>query len=153
MTTTKGEIKLRLFEKESPLAVASFLHLTSQNFYNGIIFHRVIKNFMIQTGDPLGKGSGGPQNKRITSFPFKGQNMIYPFVDEFESGKMFDRPGILAMANAGPDTNGSQFFITHVPTPWLNNKHTIFGEVLGPEDLKVVNAIQQGDKIVSIKIL
>jgi len=153
MSTTKGEMNLKLFDKESPLAVASFLFLASQGFYNGIIFHRVIKNFMIQTGDPLGKGHGGPRNKGITSFPFQGQNMSYPFVDEFESGKTFNKPGLLAMANSGPDTNGSQFFITTVNTNWLSNKHTIFGEVLGPEDMKVVNSIQQGDKIINIKIL
>ncbi len=151
--TNKGNINLNLFDSSSPMTTASFLFLAGQGFYNGIIFHRVIEDFMIQGGDPLGKGSGGPKNKNITSFPFQGRDISYPFPDEFQSGKIFDKPGILAMANSGPKTNGSQFFITHIPTPWLNNKHTIFGEVVGSEDQKVVNSIKQGDRIINIKIV
>ncbi len=152
--TNKGDINLRLFDAEAPIAVASFLYLAQQGFYNGVTFHRVIADFMIQGGDPLGKGSGGPKDKGITFFPFKGQTLTYPFRDEFQSGRKFNKPGILAMANAGPNTNGSQFFITHVPTPHLNNKHTIFGEVKSSdEDQAVVNSIQQGDKITEIKIV
>jgi len=152
MVTSKGEINLNLFERDAPMTVASFLHLASDGFYNGIIFHRVIPDFMIQGGDPLGKGYGGPKEKGITSFPYKGQNISYPFQDEFQSGRKFDKPGILAMANAGPNTNGSQFFITHVPTPHLNNAHTIFGEVISETDQAVVDSIKQGDKILEIKI-
>ena len=152
MVTSKGEINLNLFEYDAPMTVASFLHLASDGFYNGIIFHRVIPDFMIQGGDPLGKGYGGPQDKGITSFPYKGQNISYPFQDEFQSGRKFDKPGILAMANAGPNTNGSQFFITHVPTPHLNNAHRIFGEVISETDQAVVDSIKQGDKILEIKI-
>lgn len=153
MVTNKGEINLNLFDDDAPMTVASFLHLVNQGFYNGIIFHRVISDFMIQGGDPLGKGYGGPKEKGITSFPYKGQNISYPFQDEFQSGRKFDKPGILAMANAGPNTNGSQFFITHVPTPHLNNAHTIFGEVISNADQAVVDSIRQGDKILEIKII
>ncbi len=153
MVTNKGEINLNLFDEEAPITVASYLFLAKQGFYNGIIFHRVIDDFMIQCGDPLGQGTGGPKNKGINSFPFKGQQIKYPFTDEFKSGKVFDKPGILAMANAGSNTNGSQFFITHVPTPWLNNKHTIFGEIISTADQSVVDSIRKGDKILEIKIL
>jgi len=154
IVTNKGKININLFDKDAPITVASFLHLANQGFYNGIIFHRVIANFMIQGGDPLGKGYGGPKEKGITSFPYQGQNISYPFPDEFQSGRKFDKPGILAMANAGANTNGSQFFITHVPTPHLNNKHTIFGEVVDPnKDQKVVDSISQRDKILEIKIV
>jgi len=152
MVTNKGEINLNLFDNDAPMTVASFLHLIKQGFYSGIIFHRVISDFMIQGGDPLGKGYGGPKEKGITSFPYKGQNVSYPFQDEFQSGRKFDKPGILAMANAGQNTNGSQFFITHVPTPHLNNAHTIFGEVVSVKDQAVVDSIRQGDKILEIKI-
>lgn len=152
MKTNKGDINLQLFDDEAPKTVASFLYLAKQGFYDRIIFHRVIDDFMIQGGDPLGKGTGGPKAKGIGSFPYQGEQISYPFEDEFQSGKTFDKPGILAMANAGANTNGSQFFITHVPTPWLNNKHTIFGEVLGPADQKVVDAIEKGDKIQEIVI-
>jgi peptidyl-prolyl cis-trans isomerase B (cyclophilin B) len=96
---------------------------------------------------------GGPKAVGVNSFPFQGKDITYPFADEFQSGKVFDKPGILAMANAGPGTNGSQFFITHVPTPHLNNKHTIFGEVLGPADQTVVDSIRKGDKIKAIEII
>ena len=153
MVTNKGDINLELFENDAPLTVASFLFLANQGYYNGIVFHRVIPNFMIQGGDPLGKGSGGPKNKNISSFPYQGKQISYPFEDEFRSGRNFDKPGILAMANAGANTNGSQFFITHVPTPHLNNKHTIFGSVVDPKaDQEVVDAIIQGDVIKEIKI-
>ncbi|MFX1374385.1 MAG: peptidylprolyl isomerase [Promethearchaeota archaeon] len=151
--TNKGDINLNLFDDEAPLTVASFLHLIKQNFYNNIVFHRVIPDFMIQVGCPLGRGTGGPRDKGINSFPYQGKQINYPFSDEFESGKKFQKPGILAMANAGPNTNGSQIFITHVPTPWLNNKHTIFGEVLSESDQEIVNSIVQGDKILEIKIV
>ena len=150
--TNKGQINLNLFDEDAPLTVASFLHLINQNFYNGIVFHRVIADFMIQVGCPLGRGTGGPRDKGINSFPYQGQQVSYPFADEFQSGRKFDKPGILAMANAGSNTNGSQIFITHVPTPHLNNKHTIFGEVLSPADQDVVDSIVQGDRILEIKI-
>ncbi len=150
--TNKGNINLNLFDGEAPLTVASFLFLIKKGFYNGLSFHRVISDFMIQGGDPLGNGTGGPKSVGITSFTHQGREIGYPFSDEFKSGKKFGKPGILAMANAGPNTNGSQFFITHVPTPWLNNKHTIFGEVIGPKDQEVVNSIHQGDKIHKIEI-
>ncbi len=151
--TNKGEINLNLFDSDAPMTVASFLYLIKQNFYNGIVFHRVIDDFMIQVGCPLGRGTGGPRDKGITSFPYQGQQISYPFADEFKSGRKFDKSGILAMANSGSNTNGSQIFITHVPTPWLTNKHTIFGEVSNPSDQEVVNAIVQGDKIIEIKIV
>ena len=150
--TNKGDINLTLFDDDAPMTVASFVHLAKSGFYNGIIFHRVIDDFMIQTGDPLGKGYGGPKNKGVTSFPYKDQNISYPFPDEFRSGKVFDKPGIIAMANSGPNTNGSQFFITHVPTMWLNNKHTIFGEVQSADDQTVVDNIKQGDHMVEIVV-
>lgn len=153
MITTKGDINLNLFDTEAPLTVSSFLFLAKQGYYDGIVFHRVIADFMIQGGDPLGEGTGGPKTVGVNSFPFQEKDISYPFADEFQSGKVFNKPGILAMANAGPTTNGSQFFITHVPTLHLNNKHTIFGEVLGPTDQNVVDAIRKGDKIKSIEIM
>jgi len=153
IVTTRGDINLNLFDDDAPMTVASFLFLAKQGFYDGIVFHRVIANFMIQVGCPLGRGTGGPKDKGIKSFPYQGQQVNYPFADEFQSGRTFDNPGILAMANAGPGTNGSQIFITHVPTSHLNNKHTIFGEVVGPSDKAMVDSIQQGDKIKEIKIL
>jgi peptidyl-prolyl cis-trans isomerase B (cyclophilin B) len=153
LITNKGNINLNLFDNEAPMTVASFLYLAKKGFYNSIIFHRVISDFMIQGGDPLGKGYGGPKNKGIESFPFQGKQVKYPFPDEVKSGKKFDKPGLLAMANSGPNSNGSQFFITHVPTPWLNNNHTIFGEVMSNVDQEIVNSIQQGDRILEIKIL
>ena len=152
MITSKGNINLRLFDEDAPMTVASFLYLIKQNFYNGIVFHRVIADFMIQVGCPLGRGTGGPKDKGISSFPYQGQQISYPFADEFQSGRSFEKPGILAMANAGSNTNGSQIFITHVPTSHLNNKHTIFGEVLGETDQNMVDSIRQGDKIIKIKI-
>jgi len=150
--TEKGDINLKLFDNDAPKTVASFLYLVREGFYNGVTFHRVIDDFMIQGGDPTGTGRGGPKQKAITSFPFQGKQISYPFEDEFQSGREFNKPGILAMANAGPDTNGSQFFITHVSTPHLNNRHTIFGEVISESDQAVVNSIEQGDKILEIKI-
>ena len=152
IVTTKGNINLKLFDSDAPLTVGSFLFLIRKGFYNGIMFHRVIADFMIQGGDPLGNGTGSPRSVGINSFSYQGKEVSYPFQDEFKSGRKFEKPGILAMANAGPHTNGSQFFITHVPTPWLNNKHTIFGEVISQADQDVVNAIRQGDKIQKIDI-
>ena len=136
IVTDKGEISAILFANETPITVANFLNLAKHGFYDNLTFHRVIKDFMIQGGDPTGTGMGGPG---------------YKFEDEVKTGRKFNKPGLLAMANAGPDTNGSQFFITHVPTPWLNGKHTIFGEVTEGQD--VVNSIKQGDKIKRIEIL
>ena len=134
--TNKGDIAATVFANETPLTAANFLHLASGKFYDGLKFHRVIADFMIQGGDPEGTGRGGPG---------------YRFADECLSFLRHDKPGILSMANAGPNTNGSQFFITHVPTPWLDGKHTVFGEVT--EGQEVVNAIRAGDTIESIEIL
>ncbi|TKJ22919.1 MAG: peptidylprolyl isomerase [Promethearchaeota archaeon Loki_b31] len=153
LITTKGTINLLMFDDDAPLAVASFLYLAKRSYYNGLTFHRVIQDFMIQGGCPTGTGMHGPKQKGINSFPFQGKDISYPFSDEFQSVRTFDKPGILAMANAGPNTNGSQFFITHVPTPHLNNKHTIFGAIIGPEDQNVVDTIQKGDNIQKIEIL
>ena len=154
IVTNKGEININLFDNEAPMTVASFLFLARQGYYNGLKFHRVIQQFMIQGGCPTGTGYHGPTQRGITSFPFQGKNIPYPFSDEFQSGKRFDKPGLLAMANSGTNTNGSQFFITHVPTPHLNNHHTIFGKVVDPiADQKVVNSIIQGDIIKEIRIL
>jgi len=136
MKTGKGNIELTLFPSKAPVTCASFLNLAKQGKYDGIVFHRVIADFMVQGGDPTGTGRG---------------DRGYKFEDECVPELRFDKPGLLAMANAGPGTNGSQFFITHVPTPWLNGKHTIFGAVTKGQD--VVNAIAQGDKITAIDIL
>lgn len=133
--TTKGDIHIKFFPEIAPMTVTNMVTLAKNGYYDGIKFHRVIPDFMIQGGDPTGTGSGGPG---------------YNFGDEFHKDYKFTKPGILAMANAGPGTNGSQFFITHVPTEWLNNRHTIFGEVVSPADQDVVNAIQQGDIINTI---
>ena len=145
--TTEGTIVVKLFAKDAPKTVENFVGLatgekdwkhpgtgeakTGTPLYDGTIFHRCIPEFMVQGGDPLGRGTGGPG---------------YQFADEFQSGRKFDRKGLLAMANAGPGTNGSQFFITVVPTPWLNNKHTIFGEVVKGQDVvdRVANEIPKG---------
>ena len=135
--TTKGDIRLRLFADHAPLTVLNFINLSKKGFYDGLTFHRVIPDFMIQGGCPLGTGTGGPG---------------YRFKDEFSRDLRHDKAGRLSMANAGPNTNGSQFFITHVPTPWLDDRHTIFGEVLGDDDQKVVDAIAVGDKISGIVI-
>lgn len=135
--TSKGDINLRLLPEVAPMTVTNFVHLSRRGYYDGLKFHRVIADFMIQGGDPTGTGAGGPG---------------YQFGDEFKQEVVFDVPGKLAMANAGPGTNGSQFFITHVPTDWLNYKHTIFGEVVAPGDQEVVNKVQQGDIIETIEI-
>lgn len=146
METSKGQIVLELFYKKTPLTVTNFVGLAEgtldaakgKPFYDGLTFHRVIADFMIQGGDPEGTGRGGPG---------------YRFADECRDDLKFDKPGYLAMANAGPGTNGSQFFITHVPTDWLNGKHTIFGQVVNADSQAVVNAVQQGDKIVKLTIV
>ena len=146
METTKGTIYLELFYDKTPLTVTNFVGLAEgtldaaqgKKFYDGLTFHRVIKDFMIQGGDPRGTGAGGPG---------------YQFVDEFRDDLKFSGPGDLAMANAGPGTNGSQFFITHVQTSWLDNHHTIFGHVVDAKSQEVVNKIEQGDKILSVNII
>ncbi|MGD2088657.1 MAG: peptidylprolyl isomerase [Candidatus Aminicenantes bacterium] len=135
--TGKGKIRLRLFADQVPVTVGNFINLANHGYYNGLKFHRVIDNFMIQGGCPLGSGTGGPG---------------YKFEDEFVPELRHDKAGVLSMANAGPGTNGSQFFITHVPTPWLDDKHAVFGKVVSDEDQDVVNSITQGDDIVSITI-
>jgi peptidyl-prolyl cis-trans isomerase B (cyclophilin B) len=136
-STSRGPIRVRLFADKTPVTVASFVNLVQRGFYDGLSFHRVIPDFMIQGGCPEGSGRGGPG---------------YRFEDETRADLRHDKPGMLSMANAGPGTNGSQFFITHVATPWLDGKHTVFGEVLGAEDQAVVNAIKGGDKIESVRI-
>ena len=123
LETNQGKIEIKLFPDVAPKACENFTKLVEKGYYNGIIFHRVIRNFMIQGGDPTGTGMGGES--------IWGK----PFSDEFSKERVFDHPGILAMANAGPGTNGSQFFITTVPTPWLNGHHTIFGEVISGYDV------------------
>ena len=133
--TSKGKIQVEFFPAEAPMTVANFVNLSQRGYYNGLTFHRVIADFMIQGGDPDGRGTGGPG---------------YNFGDEFNPTRRHDKPGILSMANAGPSTNGSQFFITHVPTPWLDGKHTVFGHVVKGQE--VVDSIAQGDKIVSITV-
>jgi peptidyl-prolyl cis-trans isomerase B (cyclophilin B) len=135
--TAKGDIGLILFPDKAPLTVLNFVNLSKRGFYDGLTFHRVIPDFMIQGGCPTGNGTGGPG---------------YRFQDEFSKDLRHSKPGMLSMANAGPGTNGSQFFITHVPTSWLDDKHTIFGQVAGEEDQKIVNSIAGRDKIVSITI-
>ena len=136
LKTSKGNIEATLFSSKVPVTTANFLNLAKRGYYNGITFHRVIKDFMIQGGDPTGTGRGGPG---------------YNFPDEIDRSLKHDKPGMFSMANAGPNTNGSQFFITHVPTPHLDGKHAVFGEVTKGQD--VVNAIGQGDKINEIEIL
>jgi len=135
--TEKGVINLQLHGDKTPLTVANFVNLAQRGFYNNLKFHRVIAEFMIQGGCPKGNGTGGPG---------------YKFHDEFVDDLRHDKPGILSMANSGPGTNGSQFFITHLPTPWLDDHHTVFGEVVGKEDMDVVNAVVQGDRIDTIEI-
>lgn len=137
METNKGTIRLNLYPDETPMTVANFVNLAQRGFYDGLSFHRVIEDFMIQGGCPQGTGTGGPG---------------YRFADEFVESLRHDAPGKFSMANAGPGTNGSQFFITHVPTPWLDDAHTIFGAVEGDDDQAVVNAIGQGDHIVSVTV-
>ena len=133
--TSKGVIRLELHEDRVPKTVANFEKLAGDGFYDGLLFHRVIPNFMIQTGCPQGTGTGGPG---------------YQFEDEFDNSLCHDRAGILSMANAGPNTNGSQFFITHGPTPHLDNMHSVFGVVLKGQD--VVDAIEQGDTMEKVSV-
>jgi peptidylprolyl isomerase len=144
INTAKGDIVVRLEYQKTPLTVCNFVALAEgtmtaargKPFYDGLVFHRVISDFMIQGGDPLGNGQGGPG---------------YQFRDEIVSTLKHDGPGILSMANAGPRTNGSQFFITHKSTPWLDGRHTVFGKVVQGQD--AVNAIRQGDRINRITII
>jgi peptidyl-prolyl cis-trans isomerase B (cyclophilin B) len=133
--TSRGTIVCDLFAKDAPKTVNNFVFLAREGFYDGTTFHRVINDFMIQGGDPTGTGRGGPG---------------YKFEDEVGPGKPRHKVGSLSMANAGPGTNGSQFFITHIATDWLDGKHTVFGQVKTGQD--VVNAVKQGDTIKSIKI-
>lgn len=135
--TNKGEINLNLFSEAAPVTVLNFINLANRGYYNNTIFHRVIEDFMAQGGDPTGTGMGGPG---------------YSFGDEVYNGYLFDKPGYLAMANSGPNTNGSQFFITTVITEWLNNNHTIFGEVVSESDLEIVKSLKNNDKIEKIEI-
>ena len=130
LTTSKGDINLELYPNEAPKTVASFVNLISRGFYDGLLFHRVIPGFVIQGGDPSGNGTGGPG---------------YRFDDEFSKNRRHDSVGVLSMANAGPGTNGSQFFITLAPQPHLDNRHSVFGKVI--DGMEVVNSIRQGDKI------
>jgi peptidyl-prolyl cis-trans isomerase B (cyclophilin B) len=134
--TPRGTIKLELYDDKTPQTVANFEDLAVHGFYDGLTFHRVIPDFMIQGGCPDGDGTGGPG---------------YEFDDEFHPDLKHDGPGVLSMANSGPGTNGSQFFITHVETPWLDGKHTVFGRVI--EGQKVVDATRQGDEMISVKIV
>jgi peptidyl-prolyl cis-trans isomerase B (cyclophilin B) len=135
IATNRGTIELELYPQHAPQTVNNFVFLAGQGFYDGVTFHRVIEDFMIQTGDPTGTGRGGPG---------------YRFADECKGNPLKHERGVISMANAGPNTNGSQFFITHVATPHLNGKHTVFGKVVG--GLDVVDAVEQGDTIVSIKV-
>jgi cyclophilin family peptidyl-prolyl cis-trans isomerase len=134
--TNRGDIVIDLFADKAPKTVNNFVFLAQDGFYDGIVFHRVIDNFMVQTGDPTGTGRGGPG---------------YRFPDEFHRDLRHSGPGILSMANSGPNTNGSQFFITHVRTEWLDDRHTVFGQVREGQD--VVDAIRQGDKMEEIVII
>ena len=135
--TNKGTIKLKLFYEQAPITVSNFINLSNRGYYNNLNFHRVIDDFMIQGGCPQGTGMGGPG---------------YQFTDEFHPDLKHDKGGVLSMANQGPGTNGSQFFITHLATPWLDNNHTVFGEVVDENSLDIVNQINQGDQITSIVI-
>ena len=135
--TNKGDINLTLFGTKTPKTVFNFLELAKTGYYDGLKFHRVIPDFMIQGGCPNGTGAGGPG---------------YKFADEFDAELKHDSPGILSMANAGPGTNGSQFFITHTPTDWLDGKHTVFGKVVSDKDQETVNDIRGGDEIISVEI-
>jgi cyclophilin family peptidyl-prolyl cis-trans isomerase len=126
--TDKGDIKVQLYPGKAPITVNNFVFLAREGFYDGTFFHRVIDNFMAQGGDPTGTGTGGPG---------------YRFKDEFNPDLRHDKPGVLSMANAGPNTNGSQFFITHVPTPWLDGKHSVFGQVI--EGMDVLMSIPARD--------
>ncbi|MEP7185684.1 MAG: peptidylprolyl isomerase [Rhodanobacter sp.] len=136
-TTNRGPIHLRLHEDKAPITVANFVNLAKRGYYDGLSFHRVIADFMVQGGCPEGSGRGGPG---------------YKFEDEFNASLRHDKPGVLSMANAGPRTNGSQFFITHGPTPHLDGKHSVFGEVVDAADMDVVNTIKQGDVIEKVVV-
>lgn len=136
LQTARGPIRVRLTPDETPKTVANFVNLVQRGYYDGLDFHRVLPDFMVQGGCPEGSGRGGPG---------------YRFDDEIVSSLRHER-GVLSMANAGPGTNGSQFFITHVATPWLDGKHTVFGRVVDASDQKVVDAIRQGDKIEAVTI-
>ncbi len=133
--TDKGNIELDLYPQNAPKTVNNFVFLAREGFYDGVSFHRVINNFMIQGGDPTGTGSGGPG---------------YKFEDEVQGNPLKHETGVISMANAGPSTNGSQFFITHAPQPHLNGKHTVFGKVVVGQD--VVDSIREGDKMEQVKI-
>ncbi|WP_250623925.1 peptidylprolyl isomerase [Pinirhizobacter soli] len=137
LRTTKGPIHIRMHDDKTPLTVANFVNLARRGYYDGLTFHRVINDFMVQGGCPEGSGRGGPG---------------YRFGDEFDPSLRHDKPGVLSMANAGPGTNGSQFFITHGATPWLDGKHSVFGEVISPEDMAVVNQIRQDDIIEKVEV-
>ncbi len=137
MQTSQGDIKLTLFASKTPVTVANFVNLVQRGYYDNLLFHRVIADFMIQGGCPDGRGTGGPG---------------YNFADEFDPELKHSKAGILSMANAGPGTNGSQFFITHGATPWLDGKHSVFGECQKGDDVKIVNVIKQGDTIKKIII-
>lgn len=128
IVTEKGTVKVRLFAERAPVTVNNFVFLAREGYFDGTTFHRVIRDFMVQTGDPTGTGTGGPG---------------YRIQDEFHPDLRHDRPGILSMANAGPNTGGSQFFITHVATPWLDDRHAVFGEVV--EGMEVVSSIRERD--------
>ncbi len=134
--TSKGTIRLELFEEKTPKTVGNFETLCGKEYYDGLTFHRVIPDFMVQGGCPDGTGSGGPG---------------YKFEDEFDSELRHDAPGVLSMANAGPNTNGSQFFITHVPCPHLDDRHSVFGKVLEGQD--VVDSIEQGDTMSTVRVV
>jgi peptidyl-prolyl cis-trans isomerase B (cyclophilin B) len=135
--TNKGDIHINLFADKAPVTVANFVNLAKRGYYDGLSFHRVIPDFMVQGGCPQGTGTGGPG---------------YNFEDECCAEHRHDGPGVLSMANAGPGTNGSQFFITHIETSWLDGKHTVFGKIESDADQDVVNSITQGDKIESIEV-
>ncbi len=137
MTTNRGPIHLRLHDDKTPVTVASFVNLARRGYYDGLSFHRVIADFMVQGGCPEGSGRGGPG---------------YRFEDEFDASLRHDKPGVLSMANAGPRTNGSQFFITHGATPWREGKHRWFGEIVDPEDQALVDAIRQGGIVEKVTV-
>jgi peptidyl-prolyl cis-trans isomerase B (cyclophilin B) len=136
IVTNRGTIRIQLHADKAPRTVANFEKLAGEGFYDGLKFHRVIANFMIQGGCPLGTGTGGPG---------------YSFKDEFHKDLKHDGPGVLSMANSGPDTNGSQFFITHLATPWLDGKHSVFGRVVEGQD--VVNKVKQGDVMERVTVV
>jgi len=135
IATSRGDIQVELYADKVPKTVTNFVKLAAEGFYDGLAFHRVIEKFMVQTGCPEGSGSGGPG---------------YQFEDEFHAELRHDSPGVLSMANSGPNSNGSQFFITHVATPWLDDKHSVFGRVTNGQD--IVDAVEQGDTMNKVSI-